>query len=61
VAETTTLVRWPEAADVLAVDTREVPDLIATTELVPIRPPDDLYVRRDQIEALRDSRRVDPY
>jgi hypothetical protein len=49
----TTLVRWPDAADILGVNTRRVLDLIVSGELEPVRLPDDLYVRRDQVYALR--------
>ena len=48
-----TLMRWPEAAPLLGAAARTVLDLIVEGELDPIRRPDDLYVRRDQVEALR--------
>ena len=42
-----------DAAGILGVDTRKVLDLIVSGELEPVRLPDDLYVRRDQVYALR--------
>jgi hypothetical protein len=48
-----TLIRWPDAADLLAVDTRVVLELIVAGELEPVRRPDDRYVRREQVEHLR--------
>ena len=42
---TATLIRSPDAAELLGVDTREVLDLIVAGELEPVRRPDDLYVR----------------
>jgi hypothetical protein len=54
--ETATLIRWSDAADILGVDTREVLDLIAAGELEAVRQPDDLYLRREQVEALRARR-----
>ena len=50
---TATLIRSPDAAEPLGVDTREVLDLIVAGELEPVRRPDDLYVRSEDIEALR--------
>jgi hypothetical protein len=40
----------------LGVDARVVLDLIVASELEPIRQADDLYVRRDQVEALSPRR-----
>ncbi len=48
----TTLMRWPDAAPLLGVDTRVVLDLIVVGDLEPVRRPDDLYVRRDQVDTL---------
>ncbi len=42
-----------DAAGILGVDIRKVLDLIVGGELEPVRLPDDLYVRRDQVYALR--------
>jgi hypothetical protein len=56
-AATAALLRWPDAAPLLGVETRQVLDLIVAGELKPVRQPDDLYVRRDQVDALR-TRRV---
>ena len=42
-----------DAAGILGVDTRKVLDFIVSGELEPVRLPDDLYVRRDQVYALR--------
>ena len=53
---TTALMRWPDAAPLLGVDTRTVLDLIVAGELEPVRLADDLYVRRHQVEALRKRR-----
>jgi hypothetical protein len=50
---TATLLRWPDAAPLLGVDTRTVLDLIVAGELQPVRLPDDLYVRREQVDTLR--------
>jgi hypothetical protein len=50
---TGTLMRWPDAAPLLGVDTRTVLDLIVVCELEPVRLPDDLYVRPEQVETLR--------
>ncbi len=52
-AATAALMRWPGAAPLLGVDTRKVLDLIVAGELEPVRLPDDLYVRREQVETLR--------
>lgn len=56
VAETVTLIRWSDAAGILGVETREILDLIAAGELEPVRQPDDLYVRREQVENLKARR-----
>jgi len=56
-AATAALLRWPDATPLLGVETRQVLDLIVAGELKPVRQPDDLYVRRDQVDALR-TRRV---
>jgi len=48
-----TLIRWPDAAGILGVNTRRVLDLIAAGGLEPVRRPDDLCVRRDEVETLR--------
>ena len=37
-----TLVRWPDAAGIVGIDTRRVLDLIVSGELDPFRLPDDL-------------------
>jgi hypothetical protein len=50
---TATLIRWSDAADLLAVDTRVVLELIVAGELESVRRPHDLYVRREQVEHLR--------
>ena len=52
-AVTAALMRWSDAAPLLGVDSRKVLDLIAVGELEPVRRPDDLYVRREEVEALR--------
>jgi hypothetical protein len=57
-AATPALMRWPDAAPLLGVDTRKVLDLVVAGELEAVRLPDDLYVRRDQVEALS-ARQVD--
>jgi hypothetical protein len=51
-AATASLMRWPDAAPLLGVDTREVLDLIVASELEPFRRHDDLYVRREEVERL---------
>jgi hypothetical protein len=56
-AATAALLRRPDAAPLLGVETRQVLDLIVAGELKPVGQPDDLYVRRDQVDALR-TRRV---
>jgi len=53
---TATLMRWPDAAPVLGIETREVLDLIVAGELNPVRQHDDLYVRRDEVDTLTASR-----
>jgi hypothetical protein len=45
--------RWFDAAPLLGIHTRDVLDLIVAGELEPVRPPEDLYVRREQVGALR--------
>jgi hypothetical protein len=49
----TSLMRWPDAAPLLSVNTRKVLDLIVAGKLEPIRLSDDLYVSREQVDALR--------
>ena len=49
----TTLMRWPDAAPLLGVDTRVVLDLIVVGDIEPVRRLDDLYVRRDQVDTLQ--------
>ena len=53
---TPTLFRWPDAAPLLDFETRVALDLIVSGELAPVRRPDDLYVRGEQVETLRARR-----
>jgi hypothetical protein len=45
---TAMLMRWPDVAPLLCVDTRTVRDLIVAGQLEAVRLPDDLCVRREQ-------------
>lgn len=52
-AVTAALIRWPDAAPLLGVDTRKVLDLIVARELEIVRRPDDLYVKRRSLSDRR--------